>query len=163
MPRSMRKKARTIVAALVSYPNDQTAPELAVRADDGGEVARLEVAMPTASDAQATAPTKESAQADLAIEPGGDPGDGGGDGIPGLTPVPGQQVVGPTAESSTVVNLGGQTLGSFSFDWSSFAVSLFRITFRLRIANFIKVVSFFDGGGEELNSPVLAQVGHFIP
>jgi transcriptional regulator with XRE-family HTH domain/pyrrolidone-carboxylate peptidase len=158
-----QKSEDDYVAALVSYPNDQTAPELAVRADDGGEVARLEVSMPTAGDAQATAPTKESAQADLAIEPGGDPGDGGGDGIPGLTPVPGQQVVGPTAESSTVVNLGGQTLGSFSFDWSSFAVSLFRITFRLRIANFIKVVSFFDGGGEELNSPVLAKVGHLMP
>jgi DNA-binding transcriptional regulator YiaG len=152
------------VAVLVSYPGDQLAPQLAVRSDGGGEVARLEMSVTAADDTQAAATTKEGAQPDLAIEPGGDPGDGGGgDGIPGLTPVPGQQVVGPTAQSSTVVTLGGQVLDSFSFDWSSFAVSLFRITFRLRIANFIKVVAFFDGGGEDLNSPVLAKVGHLMP
>lgn len=152
------------VAVLVSYPSDQLAPQLAVRGDGGGEVARLEMSVTVADDKQAAATMKEGAQPGLAIEPGGDPGDGGGgDGIPGLTPVPGQQVVGPTAQSSTVVTLGGQVLDLFSFDWSSFAVSLFRITFRLRIANFIKVVAFFDGGGENLNSPVLAKVGHLMP
>jgi|GEM_PF-1484368 len=146
------------VAALVSYPADQPAPQLAVRAGgDGGEVARFEMSVATA----ATAKGEGEAAMAIAIDGnGGEPPDGGGG--PGLTPVPGQQVVGPTAESSVVVNLNGQSLTSFNFDWSSFVVQFFRFRFRLRIANFVRVVPFFDGGGEEVGSPVVGKVGQLM-
>jgi len=143
------------VAALVSYPDGGPPPQFALQAEGGGEVARLEMSMATADDS-----SKSIAAAPIEGNGGGD---GGGDGVPTLTPVPGQQVVGPTAESSSVVNLNGQVLGAFNFDWSAFAVQFFHIRFRLRIANFIKVVPFFDGGGEELNSPVRAKVGKLMP
>jgi transcriptional regulator with XRE-family HTH domain/pyrrolidone-carboxylate peptidase len=151
------------VAALVSYPTDHPAPQFAVRANGGGEVARFEMSVATA-DAPAAAAAKGEGQAPIIIGGnggnGGEPPDGGGG--PGLTPVPGQQVVGPTADSSVVVNLNGQSLTSFNFDWSSFVAQFFRIRFRLRIANFTRVVPFFDGGGEEVGSPVVAKVGQLM-
>lgn len=147
----MQSSDDEVVAALVSYPADQAAPQLSIRSDAGGEVARFEMAVETAA---------ASKNASLAVAGNGD--DPGGDPGPTLTPAPGQQVTGPTAESSAVVNLNGQSLFSFNFDWSGFVVQFFHIRFRLRIANFMRVVPFFDGGGEEVDSPVVAKVGQLM-
>lgn len=81
-----------------------------------------------------------------------------------LTPVPNQQIVGPTEQDSAVFNLRGESAASsLIFDWGNFEITILDITIVLPIVNEVHLIPFFDGGGDDLNDlPVLAEVGKLL-
>ena len=121
--------------------------QLAVRAADGTEVAQYGVLV-----------AADSGEAMLAE------GDAPGTFSLTLTPVPDQQIIGPTEQDSAVFNLRGESAASsLIFDWGNFEITILDITIVLPIVNEVHLIPFFDGGGDELNDlPVLAEVGKLL-
>ncbi|MDT5271182.1 MAG: hypothetical protein QOH49_3368, partial [Acidobacteriota bacterium] len=75
-----------------------------------------------------------------------------------LTPAPDQQMLAPTEEDSALHVLGGGTSSLF-FDWSNLVFDIFDLDLNFVIINEVRLIPFFDGGGDTFQSPVLAQVG----
>jgi pyrrolidone-carboxylate peptidase len=78
-----------------------------------------------------------------------------------LTPVPNQPILGPTEKDNAVFSLNPQSSLNSIFDWSNFAFTIFEITIILPIYNQVSIIPFFDGG-DEFESPVIAQVGRLF-
>lgn len=153
----------TVSDSLVSDSLKSSASaQLTIHSDSGGEVAQF--AMPVApgghSDTESAPTAAMSAQPEegatsAAAEPGA------GDIALTLTPIPGQQMLGPTAEDSTIFRLGGESLPNFFFDFGDFEVVIFERTFVISLFNEVRLIPFFDNGvGDAIsNTPILAQVG----
>ncbi len=74
-----------------------------------------------------------------------------------LQAVPGQQFIGPTQNDSSVFSLNNIGWGGFS--WAgTFEIVLLDVTIVLPIVNEVHLIPHFDGG-DDLDSPVLAEVG----
>lgn len=76
-----------------------------------------------------------------------------------LTAVPNQQFVGPTANDSAAFSVASASPFDFGFNWGNFEITIIDVTIILPIVNEVYLISFFDGGGDALNSPVVAEVG----
>jgi transcriptional regulator with XRE-family HTH domain/pyrrolidone-carboxylate peptidase len=142
--------------------NTPVSTQLSIRSDTGGEVAQFAMSVGPSSDVGKESPTMSA----MSAQPGeGAPGiaaePGAGDIGLTLTPIPGQQMLGPTAEDSTIFNLGGESLSNFFFDFGDFEIVIFERTFIISLFNEVRLIPFFDNGiGDALdNTPVLAQVG----
>lgn len=124
--------------------------QLSIRSADGTELAQYAVAVGEAGN--------------VAALEGGDVTEATGDFSLSLTPVPNQQIIGPTEQDSAVFNLRGEsTSSSLVFDWWNFEITILDITILLPIVHEVHLIPFFDGGGEELNDlPVLAEVGKLL-
>ena len=59
-----------------------------------------------------------------------------------LTPVPGQQLVGPTAQDSAVFSLGGQSLSTFSFNFFEFEYVIFERDIFIPLFNEVRLIPF---------------------
>jgi transcriptional regulator with XRE-family HTH domain len=135
--------------------------QLLIHKEGGAEVARLDMTVAPNEDslkasAAASAEGGEvTASAAASVEPGA------GDIGLNLTPIPGQQIFGPTAEDSSVFRLGGGSLANFGFDFGEFEFLIFHRTFVFSIFNEVRLIPFFDdGAGDALgDTPVAAQVG----
>ena len=79
-----------------------------------------------------------------------------------LTPVPGQRIIGPTAEDSVLFNIGDHEPNSIFFDFFNFQITILDITIVLPIINEVHLISFFDGGGSALDSPIQARFGELF-
>lgn len=127
---------------------------------DGGEVARFNVTVAPnggsfKESAAMSAEADEGTASAAAAEPGAD------DIGLTLTSIPGQQIVGPTAEDSSIFQLGGGALTNFGFDFGPFAWRVFSRSFVFSLFNEVRLIPFFDNGvGDALSkTPVVAQVG----
>lgn len=140
-----------ILAGIVTLESRKTvgpAPQLAVRGADGGAVAQYEMTVAEAGEAAAVAGEAPPAPGELALT---------------LTPVPDQQIVGPTEQDSAVFNLRGDSASSLIFDWFNFEITILDITIILPLVQEVHLIPFFDGGGGELSDlPVLAEVGKLL-
>jgi transcriptional regulator with XRE-family HTH domain/pyrrolidone-carboxylate peptidase len=141
-----------ILAGIVTFGgrkkgSGEVPSQLAVRAADGTEVAQYGVLV-----------AADSGEAMLAE------GDALGTFSLTLTPVPDQQIIGPTEQDSAVFNLRGESAASsLIFDWGNFEITILDITIVLPIVNEVHLIPFFDGGGDDLNDlPVLAEVGKLL-
>jgi len=151
----MQRSADDVVSGIVTVSDPNAASQLSVNAASGSNVAAFP--MSVASSAQ----TSNLTAADQAVP--GDPAPPGSGAIDlVLTAAPGQQVVAPSEQDTTVVNLNTAATTSLSFNWSNFEVSLFDVFFRFRIINIVRLIPFFDGGGDHLETPVMAQVGRLF-
>ncbi len=141
-----------IVAGIVTIPPNQPAPDLSVLSTVNTEIARLDMEiMPIAQQsAQAATEGESSALADT--------GPGAIDVT--LTAVPGQQVVAPSEQDSTVFKLTGASPSNLGFNWSNLEVSVFDVFFRFRIINIVRLIPFFDGGDDQ--TPITPQVGRLF-
>lgn len=79
-----------------------------------------------------------------------------------LTPAPNQQFIGPTANDSAAFNIASGSPFGFGFNWGNFAITIVDVTIILPIVNDVYLIPFFDGGGDALNSPVVAEVGEIF-
>ena len=75
-----------------------------------------------------------------------------------FTPVPGQRYAAPGEDDETVYHLNGQTSSLLPYNWGNFEFVIFDETIILPIINEVNLIPFFDGG-DEYESPVLAEVG----
>ena len=75
-----------------------------------------------------------------------------------FTEIPNQQFIGATENDSSVYSLNSVGFGG-GLDLNAFEYTIFNRTFILTIVNEVHLIPFFDGGGDILNSPVLAEVG----
>lgn len=142
-----------MVAGIVTVPPNQPAPDLSVRSQVGTEIARFD----TELQAQQTATVANFDGADEIQAAAMLPEDGAIDLT--LTAVPGQQVVAPTDQDNRIFRLNSSTPITLAFNWSNFEISVFDVFFRFRIVNIVRLIPFFDGGGEELETPIAPQVG----
>lgn len=77
-----------------------------------------------------------------------------------LTAAPNQQFIGPTANDSAAFSVQSGSPFGFGFNFANFAFTILDVTIILPIINEVYMIPHFDGGiGEDLNSPVLAEVG----
>jgi pyrrolidone-carboxylate peptidase len=76
-----------------------------------------------------------------------------------LTPAPNQQFIGPTANDSAAFSVQSGSPFGFGFNWWNFEITIIDVTIILPIVNEVYLIPFFDGGGNTLNSPVVAEVG----
>lgn len=74
-----------------------------------------------------------------------------------LQAVPGQQFIGPSENDNAVFSLNSLGWGGI-YNWSIFEITILDLTIILPIVNEVHLIPFFDGG-DELNSPVVAEVG----
>lgn len=146
----VQKSDDDMVSGIVTLPPDQPPPDLSVRSQVGTEIGRFDTEFQTAANASSTAgegemlasSTPENEVPDLT-----------------LTAVPGQQVVAPSEQDSRVFQLSSSTPSTLGFNWSNFEISVFDVFIRFRIINIVRLIPFFDGGGEELETPIAPQVG----
>jgi hypothetical protein len=93
---------------------------------NGGEVARFDITIApnggTFKESAAMSAEADEGTASAAAEPAA------GDIGLTLTPIPGQQIFGPTAEDSSIFQLGGETLLNFGFDFGLFEWRVFSLT-----------------------------------
>ncbi|HEX4963729.1 MAG TPA: IPT/TIG domain-containing protein [Thermoanaerobaculia bacterium] len=145
------------VVSLTGGSASSASAQFTVRGATGGEVAAYSMSVAPSAEGSASAAAPSSSPSEGAPS----------DTVPTvasdisltLTPVPGQQIVAPTAEDSAVFNLRGDSPFGLFFDWSNFEITIVDITIILPIINEVRLIPFFDGGGDVLRSPVLAQVG----
>lgn len=76
-----------------------------------------------------------------------------------LTPAPNQQFIGPTANDSAAFSVQSGSAFGYGFNWWNFEITILDVTIILPIVNEVYLIPFFDGGGDVLNSPVVAEVG----
>ena len=138
-----------------SFPTAQ----ISIHKEDG-EVARFDItiALNGSSSKESAAMSAEAGEgmASALAEPGA------GDIALTLTPISGQQILGPTAEDSSIFHLGGEALLNFGFDFDfNFDILVFSRTFVFSLFNEVRLIPFFDNGdGDALSdTPVVAQVG----
>lgn len=152
---SQRSDDRTI-AAVVSFPEGAPPTEalLLQLLDPAGQNAgQFDVAV-----AQSLESEKSASFADGTVRAAAEPGEGVG---LTLTPVPGQQLTGPTKEDSAVFSLRGESLfPSWGFD-SFFFYAEFDIDILIPLFNEVRLIPFFDNGVGDFidNTPVVAEVG----
>lgn len=152
------------LAGIVSFPAGSPVPasvELSVLDSGGKEAGRFELAV---------APSEDSIlSSDLSAEPPSKP--------PSkeppqpisnvapltLTPVPGQQLFGPTRDDSAAFSLSGQSVFP-SFIFFDFEFTILERDIVIPLFNEIRLIPFFDNGvGDVLNNtPVLAEVGKLL-
>lgn len=147
------------------------AAQLSLRSDKGGEVAQYEMSVASGAELAKSRSTLEAASAEPSggAEPGGatapsEPAEtGSGEIGVTLSPVPGQQMLGPTEQDSAVFNLRGDAPTSFSLNIGfDFEFVIFQRTIVLRLINEVRLIPFFDGGSgneEPGITPVLPEVG----
>jgi len=81
-----------------------------------------------------------------------------------FAPVSEQLFFGPTAEDSSVYDLRSESQSATeSFIWINFQIVIADVYIILPIINEVYTVALFDGGGDEFESPILAQVGKLFP
>lgn len=80
-----------------------------------------------------------------------------------LIPVPDQLFLGPEEDDSVVYDLNGNLLNNQNFIWINFEIVIADIYIILPIINEVYLFPLFDGGGSELESNILAQVGKLFP
>jgi transcriptional regulator with XRE-family HTH domain/pyrrolidone-carboxylate peptidase len=146
------------LSAIVSFTARGPVPKsvpLTVLDPDGGEVGRFDVSVAEKS-------PEEAASAEAAeVAPGESaPTDPGTINLT-LTPVPGQQLTGPTSQDSAVFGLRGESLSSFAFNFFDFEFTIFELDIIIPLFNEVRLIPFFDNGiGDVLNdTPVIAEVG----
>jgi pyrrolidone-carboxylate peptidase len=149
----MQRSSDDVLAGVVTVSNTTTTSQLSVNAASGAKVA--EYSMSVASSPQYN--TLKSTDQALAYSSAGV-----GAIDLALTPAPGQQMLAPSEQDATVVNLNTTAATSLSFNWANFEVSVFDLFFRFRIINIVRLIPFFDGGGDQLETPVMAQVGRLF-
>jgi len=149
----VQRSDEDMVAGIVTLPPNQPAPDLSVRSQVGTEIASFDMELQTQQTAAATSGGSggETQAAAMLSE------DGAIDLT--LTAVPGQQVVAPSEQDSRIFRLNSSTPATLGFNWSNFEISVFDVFFRFRIVNIVRLIPFFDGGGEELETPIAPQVG----
>ena len=76
-----------------------------------------------------------------------------------LTPAPNQQFIGPTANDSAAFSVQSGSPFGWGFNWWNYEITILDVTIILPIVNEVYLIPFFDGGGDALNSPVVAEVG----
>ncbi len=74
-----------------------------------------------------------------------------------FTEIPNQQFIAARENDSAVYSLNSSGWGG-GFDFGSIEYTIFNRTFILNIINEVHLIPFFDGGGDVLNSSVLAEV-----
>lgn len=140
------------VAGIITFPEGAPPPEeveLTLLDPGGGEAGRFDLEI--APLAQSSVSSGSSGEAQMS-EPLA--------AAVTLTPVPGQQLIGPTAEDSATFGLGGQSLfPSFNFD--AFEISITVIDIVIPLFDEVRLIPFFDNSeGDVLNdTPVRAEVG----
>ncbi len=75
-----------------------------------------------------------------------------------FTPVPGQRYTAPGGNDETVHHINSQTSSLLPYNWGNFEIVIFDETIILPIINEVNLIPFFDGG-DEYESPVIAEVG----
>lgn len=80
-----------------------------------------------------------------------------------LAAVENQLFLGPTAEDSKLFYLSGEIQNHPGFDFSNFGIEIFSYYIRIPIIRRVYLFPMFDGGGENLGSPILARVGELFP
>jgi transcriptional regulator with XRE-family HTH domain/pyrrolidone-carboxylate peptidase len=151
------------LSAIVSFispePMSGSVP-LTVLDSNGGEAAQFEMSFKEQSKEVATLDQKSEATTGESAQPG----DGGGPIGLTLTPVPGQELVGPTSQDSAVFSLGGTSLSDFSFNFFEFEFVIFERDIIIPLFNEVRLIPFFDNGiGDVLNdTPVVAEVGKLL-
>ncbi|MEP6849668.1 MAG: IPT/TIG domain-containing protein [Acidobacteriota bacterium] len=80
-----------------------------------------------------------------------------------LVGVPEQQFIGPKADDSKVYDLRGEMPTTQDFIWFDFEIVIADIFVILPIVNEVYLVPLFDGGGSDLQTPILAEVGKLFP
>ncbi|MBC8031819.1 MAG: IPT/TIG domain-containing protein, partial [Pyrinomonadaceae bacterium] len=154
----LQKSDDQTVAAIVSFPEGAAVPEsaqLKLLDPAGSEAGQFAMTVAPSADMSAA----KSSTSDESVA--SDPADSGGVISLTLTPIPGQKLLGPTAQDSAVFHARGQSLSAFSFNFGDFDIRIFERTFRIPIFNEVRLIPFFDNGvGDALSdTPVLAQVG----
>lgn len=145
----IQKSEDDILAGIVSVPANQPPPDLSVLSTVKTEIARLDMALMTDT-SQAVASGDQASM--LAA-----PGPAGLE----LTAVPGQKVVAPAQQDSRVFKLSGAAPSNLGFNWSNFDVAVFDVIFRFRIINIVRLIPFFDGGGD-MENPIAPQAGRLF-
>lgn len=142
----VQKSDERSVVGLVSLEgitSGSTSKQLLLRSASGSEIAQYQVSI-TSPPEQSSSGGGEALMTSSALELT-------------LAPVPDQQVVGPTAQDSKLFSLNGQINSAFFFDWTNFEITIFETTLIITIINEVFLIPFFDGGGPELDSPVLGR------
>ena len=143
----IQKSDDDVVAGIVTLSPNQPPPELSVRSKVGAEIARFEMAVLESPNNQVMA----AAAADGEIS------------APlidvSLTAAPDQQIVAPAEQDSRISRTNSTTSSNLIFNWSNFDITAFEVFLRFRIINIVRLIPFFDGGGDELESPIAPQVG----
>jgi hypothetical protein len=139
------------LAGIVTFAEGVRAPEetqLTLLDPEGGEAGRFDLTV---------TPVLEASSLELTTEPL--PGETQSGGLI-LTQVPGQEMIGPTAEDSVTFSLGGQSLfPSFFFDDFEFTIAEWDVI--IPLFDEVRLIPFFDNGvGDVMNdTPVRAEVG----
>lgn len=141
----IQKSEDDIVAGIVTVPANQALPDLSVRNTVNAEIARLDLDLMTAPQSASS-----GGEASLMAAPG--PID------VSLEAVPGQQVVAPSQQDSRIFKLSGASPSNLGFNWSNLSVQVVDVFFRFRIVNIVRLIPFFDGGGD-MDNPIAPQVG----
>lgn len=153
---SQRSDDRTI-AAVVSFPEGPPPTEtlpLQLLDPAGQNAGQFDLTF-----VQSLESMKSASSDDGTVMAATEPGDG--DVGLTLTPVPGQQLTGPTKEDSATFSLKGESLfPSWGFD-SIFFYAEFDIDILIPLFNEVRLIPFFDNGVGDFidNTPVVAEVG----
>jgi hypothetical protein len=120
--------------------------QLTVRSAAGDTVTQLEVSVAPSDDTSAASSESAGDSVATSTEPPDELS-------LTLAPVPDQQMLAPTEEESALFSLGGGAASSLVFDWSAFAFDILDLDFDFVIVNEVRLIPFFDGGGDHLQSP----------
>lgn len=151
---SLQRSDDRTVAGIITFPEGAPPPpeqtELTLLDPGGGEAGRFEMTIAPMAQANLSSGPSNEAMSNAALSGGGLT----------LTPVPGQQLISPTAEDSATFSLGGQSLfPSFFFGDFEFTIAVIDIV--VPLFDEVRLIPFFDNGdGDVLNdTPVRAEVG----
>lgn len=153
---SQRSDDRTI-AAVVSFPEGAPPSEsvpLQLLDPAGESAGQFDVTF-----VQSLESVKSASSVDGTVMAAAEPRDG--DVGLTLTPIPGQQLTGPTKEDSATFSLKGESLfPSWGFEAFFFYVE-FDIDILIPLFNEVRLIPFFDNGVGDLidNTPIVAEVG----
>lgn len=152
----MQRSEEGLLAGIVIVPEGAESfksLQMSILGAHGRELARYDMSVgPTDPEKSGAAPPVEPWMGD-----GADPKQGA-IGL-SLTQAPGQELVAPTSQDSAVFDLSGRALSSLNPDWSNYAISTLNLRIGIPIINYVRLIPFFDGGGEDRDTPIQARVG----
>lgn len=141
------------VAGIITFPEGAPPPEeaqLTLLDPGGGEAGRFDLTI--APIAQANVSSFSPGETQTSEAPSG--------ASLTLTPVPGQQMIGPTIEDSATFSLGGSAIFP-SFFFGGFEITITVLDIVIPLFNEVRLIPFFDNGeGDVMNdTAVRAEVG----
>ncbi|HET7462475.1 MAG TPA: carboxypeptidase regulatory-like domain-containing protein [Longimicrobium sp.] len=150
----MQRSDDSTLAGLVSVTGSAPTQQLSVKSPAGAEVARYTVSVQESAAASSSTSGGGVAAAQATTSPAMQLE---------LAPVPNQQVVAPTESDSAVFDLSGTgTASSLFFDWFAFEIVLVDVDIIVPLLSEVRLIPFFDGGGGDLGTEVLAKVGSLV-